>query len=251
MSESQGKIRALLRQGSALTGDVVSGAATGFLFGGLPGAAAGAVTPLVAAPLKKVLSDVAERWLSTRESQRVSAGANYAIQKIAERRDAGAKIREDAFFKERPDGRSTAEELFEATLLKCKNEAEEKKCRFIGNIFAYAVFMQDVAPSTVTYLLQRAEQLTYRQVCLLALVARAEEIGCKRPWGYMMSEAREYPDQALMAEVQGLGGLVHAIGNTAEPPFLEPLGRTLYAAMSLDEVPREDLEDVAATLFRG
>jgi hypothetical protein len=251
MSEAQGKIRVLLRQGSKLTGEVVGGAAIGFLFGGPLGAGAGAVTPLVVAPLKKVLSDVAERWLSTRESLRVSAGANYAAQKIAERLDAGAKIREDAFFAERPDGRSTAEELFEATLLKCKNEAEEKKCRFIGNIFANAVFMEDVAPSTVTYLLQRAEQLTYRQVCLLALVARAEEIGCRRPWGRVMSKAREHPDHALIAEVQGLGGLVHAIGNTEEPPFLEPLGYTLYTAMSLDEVPREELADVAATFFRG
>jgi hypothetical protein len=181
----------------------------------------------------------------------VSTGANYAVQKIAQCLNAGVKIREDAFFDERPEGRSTAEELFEATLLKCKNEAEEKKCRFIGNIFANAVFMADVAPSTVTYLLQRAEQLTYRQICLLALVARAEEIGGKRSWGCVMSDARGHSDQALIAEVRGLGGLVHATGNTEEPPFLESIGRMLYTAMSLDEVPREDLEDVAATFFCG
>jgi hypothetical protein len=60
MSESQGKVRALLRQGSELTGEVVGGATIGVLFGGPPGAAAGAATPLVVAPLKKVLSDVAE-----------------------------------------------------------------------------------------------------------------------------------------------------------------------------------------------
>ena len=71
--------------------------------------------------------------------------------------------------------RSPAEELFEGVLLKCKSEHEEKKARYIGNVFANAVFSNE-SPGHVNLILGIVDRMTYRQLCLTALIGRRNEV---------------------------------------------------------------------------
>ena len=63
-------------------------------------------------------------------------------------------------------------ELFEGILLKCKNEYEEKKIKYISNIYRNVAFDNSVDPDNANHVLNSAQQLTYRQLSLLSLVGQ-------------------------------------------------------------------------------
>lgn len=205
--------------------------------GGLAGAAVGAIT--------QTLMDLLDRAVSQREDRRQGFAAAYAISVIQRRLKAGDALRSDGFWSPEIANRSQAEQLFEGVLLRCKSEHEEKKLPYIASIFANVAFRSDISGETANYVLERATRLTYRQVCAIAFAHRAEGLCLSISWGkYLgLSGVRER-EPTLTAELSELGGLVHAIGNSELPPFLEPFGAILFDLMGLDAIPREDLEDL-------
>ena len=83
---------------------------------------------------------------------------------------------------------------------------------------------------------------------MIALAKRAKDISLEFAWGkYLTSDhLREHSNTSFTAEISQLpSGLVHAMGNTEEPPFLDNLGSLCYETMSLEEIPVEDLREVA------
>lgn len=192
--------------------------------------------------------DLLTRKLSERERVRVGAGFTFAHAKLVQNIETGLSIRNDGFFHKDYTERSGSDQILEGVLLKCRNEYEEKKCKYISYVYGNVAFMPDVSVAPATYLLQLAEQLTYRQLCVVALVERADEVSMKTGWGkYAIFRHNKdlHPDQSFVVEARDFSGLVHGMGSTADPPFPERLGLALYGAMSLEEIPRDDLKAVA------
>ena len=165
MDEHDEKIAALIEYGGA-----IGGAATGTVLGLLAGGPIGAVVGgAVGAALQSVSGDVACRELSRREATRVGATMSYAIEFIRERLKRGDSVREDKFFQHDPTGRSPAEEIFEGVLLKMKNEHEERKARFYGQLFTNVSFDPNCSPAEANYLLHVMDSVTFLQLSLVSL----------------------------------------------------------------------------------
>jgi len=259
MSLSEDKIKSLISAGSDITG-AASGGAIGFLIGGPVGAALGGLSGVV---ICRTLSEIAGRLLSHRETVRVGATAIFAITKIKERLDSGDKLRDDGFFESKKKVRSDAEEIFEGVLLKAKNEHEEKKTRIIGNIFANTAFYPAISVGQANHVLRIAENLTYRAMCILSLIKRKDELEGVRLSGgdYKQREKISYETMSLLQESYELYNLylivpkdpnVILINNwTGMSPNilkLTPIGERYYQVMGLDDIPEEDVREVARHL---
>lgn len=167
---SDKKIKDLIETGSDMGGGAIGGA-IGFILGGPGGAIIGSgVGPLISKGVKKILGDIANRNMSHRETERIGATAAIALDKIRKKLEQGNTPREDDFFTENDTKRSSAEEIFEGTLQKSKNAYEEKKVKFLGNFFANLAFSQGVSTGEANYYLNLIDLLSYRQLCILALI---------------------------------------------------------------------------------
>jgi hypothetical protein len=98
--------------------------------------------------LKRIGQEASERLLGPREAVRVGGVLAIAADEIRQRREQGDRVRTDGFFERNPAGRPDAEEVAEGVLLKSQREPEGKMAHQIS---------------------KAAEQLTYRQLCLLKL----------------------------------------------------------------------------------
>jgi hypothetical protein len=279
MSSNLDRVRTIITTGSEMAG-AASGGVLGFLMGGPGGAAMGGVAGVAISKVSvKVLSDVAYRSLSQREEIRIGAAATFAIQNIQRRLENGEHPRNDEFFQaQQHTSRTNAEEIFEGVLLKSKNEHEEKKVKIFGNIFANIAFTPDLRIGEANHILQIAENLTYRQMCLLSLFCRKDEIhdlelpeslnntqsfeiisiqqeiyqlynfgllGCRIPDSSNSSDFSDGWIASDSSNYQALLGWDDVKPNLME---LSYLAQRYYVIMGLNEVSSIDLEDVATHL---
>jgi hypothetical protein len=248
------KVKHLLSAGGEIAGGAVGGV-LGFLAAGPGGAAAGGALGAVI----PILSDIASRTLSRREEVRVGAVAAFALERIKTRLDNGDKPRDDGFFSEKQGKRSDAEEIFEGVLLKAKNEYQEKKSKILGNIFANTAFANGFSLGEANRLLQITEDLTYRQICILALVERKstlQEIRLRtRPYDGKVSAETA----SILQEIYDMynRGLLSSEGggyylNWSEPVpgrlILTVPGKRYYIIMGLADIPVDDLVILASSL---
>ncbi|WP_234733415.1 hypothetical protein [Tellurirhabdus bombi] len=182
-----------VKQGGEIAGGVVGGAIG--LLGGVAGAVGGGAAGVVTA---KVVAEVAERFLSDREKIRVAVSATYVLSGINDRLGRGDQVRNDNFFAPDELKRSKAEELFEGVLLKCKDAYEEKKIKFISKIFESTIFQQNIVPEDANQILITAETLSYRKLCILALVRKNK---LNQLNGYNLSE-QDYSQQQIPINIQ-------------------------------------------------
>lgn len=170
--DNKEKIDHLISVGSEITGGTIGGI-IGFISGGPIGALAGnALGVIISKNLEESLIDIANRSLSKREEVRIGAAAIYSLGKIKQYLELGRKPREDGFFEGGKKKRSNAEEIFEGVLLKSKNEHEEKKIKITANIFANIAFSSGFSLGEANQLLQIIDQLTYREICIMAMLRR-------------------------------------------------------------------------------
>jgi hypothetical protein len=165
--ENENKSRKLIQTGAETFGAAIGGAIG--LIGGPLGAIGGSITGIL---LSKGLSEFADRFLSNREQARVGASAGLTIIGVQENIDRGLTLRQDGFFDYDEINRSKAEELFEGILIKCKNEFEEKKIKFISNIYKNVAFDSSVNPDNANQILNSVQQFSYRQLTILAFVGQ-------------------------------------------------------------------------------
>ncbi|WP_017529430.1 MULTISPECIES: hypothetical protein [Pseudomonas] len=162
----------LLTHGAKIAGAAVGGAA-GSLAGPAGTVAGAAIGAAVAETCTKVLDDLAKRWLSPKEEQRVAGVAVLAIEKIREKL-LFETVRNDDFFEGDDSSPSAAAELFEGLLLSAKQEHEQLKLPYMANFYANLVFDKSVKRSEANYLLGVAETLTYTQLCMLGLRSKLQ-----------------------------------------------------------------------------
>lgn len=247
------KAKDLVSHGAEIAGTAVGGA-LGFFAAGPLGAAAGSVGGLLLTK-GEVAAEFALRDLTHREKLRVGAGLAFAYAKISRYLQENRTPRSDDFFSPDIEGRSASDEILEGVLFKCRNEHEEKKVRLLGNIYANTAFMPEVSPAGANWLLQKAEELTYRQMCIISLIKQKGVRGAS--WG------PKDGDPAFEMEYKALENMFvrdsspeamrhyQETGTSHSITGLSRTGELCYQVMGLEEIPEDDLRQLAPRFPRA
>jgi hypothetical protein len=230
----------LLHQGA----DIV-GSSAGFALEYLAKIPPGAGGP-VAALLASALKEFASRTLSEREQVRIGGAFAVAVERISARLVAGHIPRSDSFNQARLGTRPPSAELFDAILLKGRDAYEERKIRHLGLLFANVAFAQGVSFETANLLVRHLDRLTYRQLCILALVANHGALDMEALRRPMHSdseiEALKREEMDLHGSDLGTLGLLTGVGPWSDK--LSTLGSLLHNLAALSEIPSHDIEPV-------
>lgn len=235
---------------------------TGGAFLGLLGKFAGAT-------VESVLNDFAERTLSHREQYRVGGALFFASNKLQERIGNGDILRkDDRFFANNENYRSSSEEILEGVMTKSKVEYEELKIKYISYIYANAAFSEYMVEELNLYL-RIAENLTYRQLCIISCIknqtidlrktdidncsieqiAILQEMNNLSQQGIIEMYAPESDDNGFAA-----GGIFRVSQRGEFQPIyswedivpgrlaLTELGEAVYSIMGLEEIAKIDIE---------
>lgn len=251
------RIRSLIDGGAEIAGGAVGGA-LGFLAGGPAGAAAlGAGGAAAARVLKHIGNEACERLLGPREKIRLGGVLAVVSAEIDQRIKNGEKIRDDGFFQEKITGRSDAEEVAESILLKSQREPEEKKIPYMGHVLSNVAFKNEISAEMAHQITKAAEQLTYRQLCLLKLAVVKDALGLRsghyRTQSSFSKELYQVLYECLDLYHRGFvnfGGPA-AFGPTDVAPgkmTLQGLGVDVYNLMQLWTIPDPDLRPLIEVL---
>lgn len=266
--EERGRTRRFLTDGVGDAAGATVGTALTLVAGPWVGAPVGV---LVGKAFSRVGAEFADRQLGDREARRAADTLAFAAEAIQDRLNAGEKPREDGFFDPGADG----DEVLEGTLLTAVRCWERRKVAPLARLYASIAFDASVSAPHASYLLRLGDQLTYRQLTLLAFVAQANQRGQYENAVVGLeayaSEVRVPPDQQFYDELDGLSTLnLVGIRQNSGPPSavyetwgsarwkpdrlikadLMELGQELHDLMELDKLPRADL-DAALFGLRG
>ncbi len=154
----------LVQAGAGLAGAATGAFAT--LIGGQPVLAAA-----VGAGLTSVVGELATRVLSAREQERVGAVVEQSAASISARLMMGEQIRADDFWS---GDRSTGAQITEGVLLAARDEYEERKLPYLGNLLASIALWDTIDRETANYAIDAAESLRWIELKILAMFADAE-----------------------------------------------------------------------------
>ena len=260
-------LRQFFNDGTEMFGAGI-GTAVGAVLGSIggPGGAAigGVAGKLIENLIRKVGKEFSERHLSTREEVRVGTAIAIAAAEISQRLQSGEKLREDDFFDEKQTGRSDAEEVAESVLLKVQREPEEKKIQYMGYLLARTAFDSRIGVHMAHQLTKAAEQLTYRQLCILRFCAEKGNFGLpdilnlardmSNPTEELSEVLHEYWDLYLRSFIDFGQGFDISMtefgpkGMIPEMADLQGMGEDLYNLMRLSLIPDKDIAPIAAQL---
>lgn len=230
---------------------------------------------LVGGPLARTVAraggDVLQRLLSHRQRDRTITVLDMAIHRVHERQQAGEQVRNDGFFNESDsgDGRAGGSEVLEALLLAAGSTAQERKLRHIAAFYASLAFIPEIGAEYAAFLLTQAEQLTYRQLILLSILAGGDR---QRELLEILYASRGTAGRILFGEevsvelndvqTRGLAGVGQPGGQVTpttgtfgggefstvavENGTLTRHGRTLHDLMELDGIPVDERVDALA-----
>lgn len=260
--EAKDNLQPLLDHGTEmLAGGAAAVASTtiAWLLGGGPEAIAigGTVGKGIQIALGKVGGEISSRQLGPREEKRVGATLIIAAEEINRRLKNGDALRGDDFFDERQTGRSDAEEVTESVLLKAQREPEEKKIPYMGYLLSSIAFDPQISAQMAHQLTKIAEQLTYRQLCILRLSEVKDEYSL-RDTDYSNHEPPERDLYQVLYECAELynkeyinfrGHMDYGIANvTPSRMTLQGIGSDLYYLMKLSKIPDADIAPITEQL---
>ena len=252
------KLIVFLKKGSEISGGAIGGAIG--LIGGSVGAIAGGGLGGLSAQL---INEIIERSLSNREQVRIAATSTFLFSGVANRLEQGDIIRDDDFFDRKTYDRSNAEELFEGTLLKCANQFQEKKIKFISRIFEKTIFDKSISAESSNQLLVIVESLSFRKLCMLSFYGRREidfigEVLMKDIYSWYPNIQFSVNEKLLMQDLFELinlgvlenGNMLMITNKETRPDLLTltEIGKSLYDIMDLIEVEREDIVPIIEDL---
>lgn len=228
----------------------ISGAAVGAAIAGPAGMVIGASLPTVLNSMfKKISSDVASRNLGERETQKIGAGYYYALKRIDQNISIGKELRKDGFIDE-SDVLSDSSIILEGVTTKLQREWELKKLIFYGNFLGNISFEESIDFDYATVLLKLIDNLSYRQLCLIAVFKRCgtPEIDLSSIGG--LFKEREWNnkfDYALYSDLVDLSAQSilqpippFSLGDTLGNSILSDIGDKLYSLMNLNELEERD-----------
>lgn len=262
------KAKSLIEAGSSISANV-SAAAIGTLLAGPAGTLAGATLgPVIQQLCVSVSSELYERVAGARTHARMGLVGAFAIERIKDKLEEGAVIRDDGFFNDdvvRPSGA----ELYEGILINAQDAYEERKLPHYGYLYANIAFRQDVTPGQAHHLVKIADRLTYRQLCLLQLFRGiSQEIRNLSSTLRDTDYAGTAPSMELAAVLQEIHSLYREGLITMERPDRDARevivdiiaiipryisvwgpGYQLFNMMELQHIPTEDVKDLAQNLM--
>ena len=252
--EKSNKLITIIDKGSEIGGSV-TGATIGVIIAGPIGAIGGAaVGPLIALAFKKIGTEISEKLMSPREQARVGATYTLALEKISKSLENGGIVRDDDFFEPKNKNRSKSETLLEGTLLKARNEYEEKKIKFYSSFLANLIFDSTISFEKGNTLLRILEQLSYRQIAILSYIDGIEYLNTDR-WMISFKDTSElgtyqdfyselmdlYNQQLLQQTGGGISMSVSSLG-------ISPLGKSMCNLINIENVEIEDKREVQNTI---
>lgn len=218
----------------------------------------------------KVGGEISSRQLGPREEKRVGATLIIAAAEINRRLENGESLRADGFFDEKQAGRSDVEEVTESVLLKAQREPEEKKIPYMGYLLSSIAFDPQISEQMAHQLVKTAEQLTYRQLCILKLSVAKENYELRdmdyrehgdlsRDLYQVLYECAELNDKQFInfkgesnlhaGEYKDFGATIDGL-TSAKPRrmTLQGIGEDLFDLMDLSSIPDEDIAPIAEQL---
>ena len=151
------------------------GELVGAAVGGPVGAVGGAILGnAVSHALISVKEELLGRLLSSKERQRIVTVADMTKSVIERNLGQGKIPRDDGFFEGSVNERSSAEEIFEGTLITAQREYEERKLPLLANLNANIAFDESIAPGIANRLIKLAAELTYQEILVLRILGLLE-----------------------------------------------------------------------------
>ena len=250
------RLRQLVEKGANVVG-ATTGAVVALVTGD-PMLAIGAVGVKASGIYKAVGAEIANRWLAPREEDRIGGVMALSAQYLESALEQGKILRDDGFFDTPQDGRPHAEEILEGVLRKAQSEYEERKLPYLARLWSNACLNKNLDSAELNYLLKLSEQLTYRQLVIIAIVgamARADHknIFNLRKEHYEKADLNMLSATAIvLSEVIMLHNLncistVAPLGVVQVTPSKMRIGThggTLYNVMELHRIPRSDFQEV-------
>lgn len=242
-----------------------AGTGLGLLLAGPGGALLGAAAgPVITSVVKLMAVEIKTRIIGNREEVRIGAALTYALIKIEEKFKEGNEINskylDDNLHNQT---RSTAKETLEGILLTAQREYEEKKLKYIGNLYGNVLF-KEYNRAFIISLIRMIEPLSYRQLVIIKVIGDIDKYDLKKPISAPTFDIRKLNsentqanldyrivDDDIMAELNDLKNKMivkHRGGNPENlyyKDILTNLGKTLYDLMELDSIP--DVEAVACS----
>ncbi len=264
------RFRSFLALGTRFVGNTTGGVIDAAGGGSILGAGTGAV---LADVFERVALDIYDRPFAQLQTERAAYAASVAYRHIQERMDEEDPLRQDGWLTIGRAKRADAADLLEGTLLTAANAWDERKVVHIGLIFGNYPFEPAVSAPEAIFLVRLAEQLTYRQLAILAFVAASQtggryETELATITGELAGTGRQ-PRPDVLAEMndltsRGLLGLRDEGGRITTgietwggdrwrlsilpQAALMPVGTTLYRLMELQTVPGADQDDLLGKL---
>ena len=226
--------------------DTFAGAASatiGLIATGPLGAIGGA---LIAPALSTTIKAFAKRMLSEKESNRVKNTFSNAIDKIQIKLQQGEYPRNDNFWTSDNSDSSSAQKLLEGTLLKSRDEYEEKKLTYYSNLLVNICFNVDISFEKANILLKIIEQLSYRQLVVIAYLSDGKIIDMDE-WDISFKDKPFlekyfdfYSEMINLYDLRLLKQAGKGLKLGSAKSQLSTLGQSLSALMELNSIPDEE-----------
>jgi hypothetical protein len=168
MKKEKNKATEVIQVGSEIAGSMATSVALSFIAGPSGAYVGAALGPLIVRLFNNSLSDTYDAFTGKAGLIRAGSSAVHAIIEIEKKLKNGQALREDGFF-ETNVNHSKAKEIFEGVLIKSRDAYEEKKIKYIANIFVRGAFDDSYSAEELHYMLKLAENLTYEQFLLLRM----------------------------------------------------------------------------------
>lgn len=242
----QEKLESLVKSAAEILG-TVSSTTIGFLLAGHIGAYAGAVSnELITSHLKKLGAEISEQIMGPREKARIGATYITSNEKIKQRLDLGHVLREDDFFDQKSDDRSSADTILEGILQKAKKENEEKKLPYYSSFLCNICFDKSINFNrSITYL-KIIDRLSYQQLCIISVIEDMKQIEFENWNSHFINnqDSQIYLDFYFeLVELFDLNVLKQFGGKSLLGPKngeLSKIGADLYNLMDLSKISDSD-----------
>lgn len=236
-----------------------AGAGLGTAMAGPVGAVGGA---LAGDAIEKVFkwagNEISKRILSKREEKRISDVMTVAKEKIKSNFEENKILRADDFFSEL-DNRTSAEEILEGTLIVAQKEYEERKIKYIANLYANIAFDESISREIADRLIKISSELTYRQLMILCAVGFVQ-IGKVPLKQDTYGEVSGLNDVSIASDIFDLyrkslifssEAMWDAAGINPSALTLGGYGALLYNLMELPRIPLADKDCIDILIFLG
>jgi len=211
------------------------------------------VAPYIGATIQTLFSeigsDIISRTLSKKEQNRIGKAFYYALKKINDNSINNKPFRDDAFTKYSSETLSEASEFLEAILIDAQKEYQEKKIKFLGNMYANSLFTGNLDKHWLFYFLKLCETLSFRQLCYIAVLMEKGLYGLDRKvdmqkdsYAIMRADQRFELNQMIVPNI--IKGPRDFNSNVAYPfewYNIDWVGERLFELMNLNEIDPEDI----------